>query len=210
MAEALPAGAAVGSAAPAEPISFEQFLDWCDEDTHAEWRGGRVVVMSPATRGHARLVSYLSRLLGYYMDVTGAGEVLGEPFQMRLAAAKSSRSPDLMLVAAAHRDRIAELYLDGPADLVIEVLSPGSRGRDRGEKYYEYEQAGVPEYWLLDASREQAEFYQLDAEGRYRAVAPDGGVYRSAVFEGLWLEMTWLWRGQPLPQVVAAWGLAGC
>jgi Uma2 family endonuclease len=51
--------------------------------------------------------------------------------------------------------------------LIVEIISPESSGRDRGEKFYEYEMAGVREYWLIDPQREQVEFYELNAEGRY-------------------------------------------
>ncbi len=68
-------------------------------------------------------------------------------------------------------------------------------GRDRGEKFYEYEQAGIREYWLIDPQREQAEFYPLTPEGRYRLTLPDAeGVYRSAVLPGFWLRVAWLWQ----------------
>ncbi|MEJ7756097.1 MAG: Uma2 family endonuclease [Nocardioidaceae bacterium] len=53
-------------------------------------------------------------------------------------------------------------YLDGAADLAIEIISPESIGRDRGEKFVEYEAAGIREYWLIDPERRQAEFYRLE------------------------------------------------
>jgi Uma2 family endonuclease len=69
-----------------------------------------------------------------------------------------------------------------------------SRVRDRGEKFYEYEEAGIPEYWLIDPLRREVEFYQLDARGRYRTILPDAeGVYRSRVLPGFWLRVRWLW-----------------
>jgi len=78
---------------------------------------------------------------------------------------------------------------------VVEIVSPESAGRDRGEKFYEYEQAGIPEYWLVDPSREEAEFYQLDAQGHYHLILPDAeGIYRSRVLRDFWLRVTWLWQ----------------
>jgi Uma2 family endonuclease len=77
-----------------------------------------------------------------------------------------------------------------------------SRERDRGAKFYEYEQGGVPEYWLLDPAREQAEFYQRGENGRYALIPPDTtGRYYSAVLPGLWLQVDWLWC-RPLPSVL--------
>ena len=101
-------------------------------------------------------------------------------------------------------------YLDGPADLAVEIISPESRARDQGDKFYEYEQGGVPEYWLIDPVREQAEFYQRSANGFYLPVAPDAqGRYHSAALPGLWLEVGWLWQTPlpPLLNVLKAWGL---
>ena len=98
--------------------------------------------------------------------------------------------------------------MDGPADLVIEIISPESRARDRGEKFYEYEQAGIPEYWLLDPMRKQAEFYQLK-DGIYQSVQMKDNVYQSQVLTGLWLSVSWLWQ-EPLPtilEVLKSWKL---
>jgi Uma2 family endonuclease len=61
-------------------------------------------------------------------------------------------------------------YLEGPADLVVEITSRDSRARDRGEKFYEYEQGGGRGYWLLDYLRRQGEFYQLGLGGIYHGV----------------------------------------
>jgi Uma2 family endonuclease len=42
----------------------------------------------------------------------------------------------------ADEDTLKETYLDGPADLVVEIVSPDSVGRDRGDKFYKYAQGG--------------------------------------------------------------------
>lgn len=99
---------------------------------------------------------------------------------MRLS--HSSRAPDLLFVSNASLHRLKETYLDGAADLVVEVVSPESRARDWGEKFTEYEEAGVHEYWLIDPERKQAEFYQLGANGAYQlALVGSMGVYHSQV-----------------------------
>ena len=102
------------------------------------------------------------------------------------------------------------LYLDGPADLAIEIISPGSRATDRGDKFYEYEQGGVLEYWLLDPERRQAEFYGRGDDGIYRLVPlPEDGLYRSQALPDLWLKVGWLWQPMPPPimEVLKAWAL---
>ena len=130
--------------------SFEEFLDWADEDTRAEWVNGEVIMTSPASRRHQEMVKFLMAILNVYVEEHTLGVFLPAPFLMKLE--DTAREPDLLFLTAQHQERLRETYLDGPADLVIEIISPESFGRDRGDKFYEYEAAGIPEYWLIDPS----------------------------------------------------------
>jgi Uma2 family endonuclease len=189
---------------PPGPISFETFLEWLDEDTWAEWVDGEISVISPASDEHQDLRDFLLTPLRLYTEAHDLGLVRGAPFLMRTAPRQSGREPDLLFVAAAHADRLQPTYLDGPADLAVEIVSPESTARDRGDKFVEYEAAGVNEYWLLDPLRQDALFYQLAADGRYHRADPDAaGVYHSAVLPGLALSVAWLWQ-RPLPPVLIA------
>lgn len=187
-------------------ITFEQFLERCDEDTFVEWVDGEMVQMSPVGLQHQQVAGFLLEVIRLYVRTKGLGVVLHDPFQMRLP--RSSRAPDVLFVSNENLSRLTEHYLEGAADLVVEVISPESRVRDRGEKFYEYESAGVQEYWLVDPERRQVEFYQLDERGVYRTVLPDAeGVYRSKVLEGFWLQVEWLWE-RPAPLLLLqTWGL---
>lgn len=193
---------------PARPrrMTYEEFLSWADEDTLAEWVDGEVVMYSPASFKHQSIASFLSALLRIFIETRRLGMVQTTPFQMRLA--RSGREPDLMFVAKEHSSRWRETHLDGPADLVVEILSLESRARDRGEKFYEYEEAGIPEYWLIDPDAEQVEFYVLDERGRYRLVSPDAeGIYRSRAVPGFWLRVNWLWNPPPVLDILRELGL---
>jgi Uma2 family endonuclease len=120
---------------------------------------------------------------------------------MRLPTRPSGREPDVLFVATEHADRIRDTYLDGPADLAIEIISPESDARDRGHKFVEYEGGGVTEYWLIDPLRREAWFYQQAGDGRYHPGPIDAdGFYRSSVLSGFRLRVDWLWQ-QPLPPV---------
>jgi len=59
------------------------------------------------------------------------------------------------------------MYLAVPADIAIEIVSPQTVARDRGEKYYEYARGAVREYWLIDPEARWAEFYHL-ADAHHR------------------------------------------
>jgi Uma2 family endonuclease len=181
-------------------MTYEEFLAWADEDTLAEWVDGEVVMYTPASNVHQDISGFLESVMRSFVEARQLGIVRSAPFQMKLA--RSGREPDLLFVADEHLGRLRETYLDGPADLVVEIISPESVGRDRGEKFYEYEQAGIPEYWLVDPGTKRAEFYTLDAEGHYAPVLYGAeGVYRSTVLPGFWLKVAWLWA-EPLPSPV--------
>jgi len=192
---------------PSRKMTYEEFLAWADEDTLAEWVDEEVVVTSPASDRHQDIAGFLGNILRSFVEVRQLGVVRGAPFQMKL---ESGREPDLLFVATERLERLKETFLDGPADLVVEISSPESLERDRGTKFVEYEAGEVPEYWLIDPEREWAEFYQLGEEGRYvTAFAGRSGVYHSQVLPGFWLRVEWLWQS-PLPNVVrVTWQILG-
>jgi Uma2 family endonuclease len=101
-------------------------------------------------------------------------------------------------------------HLQGPADVVVEIIGPGSQSRDRGEKFFEYEQGGVREYWLIDPHRKQAEFYLRDSKGIFQ-LSPIGkdGIFASKVITGFRIKPAWLFQ-RPLPSeysIIKQWKL---
>jgi len=183
-------------------MSFEEFLDWYDEDTWAEWVNGEVIVLSPASGTHQLILGFLLYIIGTFVRRRDVGSVLFAPFLMRMTSVSSVRAPDIIFTSKARLDRMTEYYLDGPADLVIEIVCPETRGRDRGNKYYEYEQAGVREYWLIDPLRRRAEFHSLDDNGIYRSIpVGEDGIYRSVVLDGFLIRVDSLWE-DPRPDPI--------
>lgn len=199
-----------GSSVAAGWTSYEQFLRESPAGSHLEWVDGKVVEMTPVSDAHAELAEFLSGILSMLVRSGRLGRLFQEPFQMKTGPDSPGRSPDLMFVSAANLQRIRDTFLDGPSDLAIEIISPGSQTVDRGEKFYEYEKGGVKEYWILDPHRKRAEFYHLDSDGLYAPmpVTADGD-FTSRELPGCKLKVTWLWPGQ-MPQpldVLRAWKL---
>ncbi len=197
------------SVAPPTKLTYEEFLEKTSDGTWAEWVNGEVITMT-VSNDHMDLVFFLVALFRHFAETNQLGRVFGEPFQMKTGPELPGRAPDVFFVAQANLSKLKKNYFDGPADLVVEIISPESRVRDRGEKFYEYEQGGVREYWLIDPQRKQAEFYQLGEEGIYHtAFVGSEGIYHSVVLKGLWIKVEWLWQ-EPLPpllDVLREWGL---
>ncbi len=194
---------------PPPRMTYEEFLEWGD-GIRAEWVDGEVIVTSPPSTPHQSLMAFIGALLLFFVEAKQLGRIFLPPFQMKLSTRPSGREPDLLFISSDKLGNLKHNYLDGPADLVVEIVSPESQLRDRGDKFYEYEEAGVREYWILDQNRKRAEFYHLEEEGTYKLIDPDdNGIYRSDVIEGLWLKVDWLWQ-DPLPtlmSVLKEWGL---
>lgn len=183
--------------------SLEDFLARSDEDAWAEWIDGEVVSMSPASDQHQDLVRFLLALLSLHIEARELGWVRSAPFAMLLPNRPQVREPDLLFVRSDRMDRVENNLLRGPADVVVEIVSPESLSRDRGEKFVEYEAAGIPEYWLIDPLREQLDLYALGEDRRYRLVPVAGDEVSSRVIDGFRLKVSWLWR-KPLPKILDA------
>jgi Uma2 family endonuclease len=186
-----------------ETMTYEQFLEWPHENRHVEWVHGKVVPMAPIADEHADLTGWLAALLRIWVEGRALGVVRTEPVNMKTGPDLPGRSPDILYLSNANMARKKKTFIDGPADLTIEVISPDSRDRDRKEKFHEYEQGGVSEYWVIDPERRQVDFYQRGGNGIYVSAMPSlEGIYQSSVLPGLWLKVDWLWQ-KPLPSVIS-------
>jgi Uma2 family endonuclease len=193
-------------------MSYEEFLQWADEDTHAEWVGGEVIIHMPPKDVHQAVVGFLHRLLGLFVDLFNLGRVRIAPFEVRLESVGSSREPDLFFITQENLDRLTPERLIGPPDLVIEVISDDSVSRDRDDKFKEYRQAGVREYWIVDPrpEKQRADFYRLAADGDYALFATeDDERVHSHALPAFWLRPAWLWQVDALDPLTAFFEMRG-
>jgi Uma2 family endonuclease len=132
---------------PAGPISFEEYLALDTGELRTEWVNGEVIVIGPLNNENSYLDVTLAAILLAFVQFHRLGTVRRE---MTMRLPNSGRVPDIVLVLNAHLDRLRASFIDGPADLAIEIVSPDSIERDRITKLREYEAGGVSEYWVLD------------------------------------------------------------
>ncbi len=76
--------------------------------------------------------------------------------------------PDLQVVC--NQNMFSEKMINGAPSLVVEVLSPSSKMRDKFIKYNKYQECGVKEYWIIDSESKKAYVYELN-EGKYLSSA---------------------------------------
>ena len=190
-------------------MPFEDYakIEW---DGLAEWVDGKVVFHPMPSERHQDLLGFILALLRYFAEVHRLGKVYCEPFPMRTGPDLPGRCPDVLFVAGRNSGRLRKNHLEGPADLAVEIVSPDSPRRDRIEKFAEYQQGGVREYWIIDPLQETADFYTLSSPGRLQHLPIKDDVVESRALPGLWLKVSWLWQ-EPLPRlidVMRQWGMS--
>ena len=184
-------------------LTYDDFLR-LHSGRHIEYVDGEVLAKMTVTRTHDNLTGFLNAILRAYVEARDLGRVYGDAFQMKLTfdGIVKGREPDVLFVAKANLGRVSERFLDGPADLAVEVVSSDSVTRDRVEKFAEYESAGVREYWIIEPSQRTAEFFGLDPSGVFnRLPISKDGVFESRVIDGLQIDSNWLWQNE-MPHLI--------
>lgn len=169
------------------------------EGRFAEWVDGEVIEFMPAKKQHQLLVGFLYQLLSLFARFGPGGRVMTAPYAMRARPDGNVREPDILYIGAERLSQMAESMLQGPADLIVEVVSDESVRRDRDEKYHEYAQNGIREYWVIDPrnGRQRADFFRLLPDGRYELFATeDDDRVESSILRGFWLRPGWLWEAE--------------
>jgi Uma2 family endonuclease len=159
---------------------------------HFEWADGKVIKMPPITLSHSNIQEYLSDVLKAYFIFRPIGTIQKDPFVMRLKDI-SNRQPDIQVILNPKLDKLQETYMDGAADICIEIVSVGTVSVDRGVKFEEYQKGGVTEYWIIDPQRKEALFYQLE-DKVYKPQTTRDDVYTTAQLTGLQLHVPTLWE----------------
>lgn len=165
--------------------TYEDWLQLPDNGFRYEVLDGVLYMSPPPTVRHQIAVSELARRFGNFVAEHGLGRVLVAPCGVRLPTQPVPVQPDILFVAAERQDTIGEEYVEGTPDLVVEVLSPANWLYDRTEKFKAYQDAGVPEYWIVDYRAKTIEVFVLE-EGVYTLLDKfeSGQVARSQVLSG--------------------------
>jgi Uma2 family endonuclease len=180
-------------------VREDEFYALTGEDSDWEYLDGRLV-LSPASDRHEDLFRFLLTLLSVYLDERGGGVVRGSRYPMRLDE-RWSPEPDLFVVRDEKRPLLTPQRLDGPADLVIEIASEGDPKLELREKLPRYEQASIPEIWVVNRFDRTVLAREKTPEG-YVSNLLSTGRLASRVVPGFWIEAGWLWRKE-LPSTMA-------
>jgi Uma2 family endonuclease len=177
----------------AENVAYEDYLSG-EYGIHAEWINGVVIGMSPIEEAHDALSRFGSALFDTYLELTTGGRVLQDPMVMKLSPSSPGRQPDLQVLLPDRMHLLKSTEVAGAANLVVEIVSQESVKRDRGDKFEEYEQGGVDEYWIVDRIHKEALFYVRGEDGLFQSRQPIDGIYTSYVLPQLRIPVNIFWQ----------------
>jgi Uma2 family endonuclease len=159
MVQSVPQEAAVERQHSATKLTYADYVRFPDDGLrHEIIDGEHYVTPSPATR-HQRIVRNLLYLIQSYLETNPIGEVFCAPFDALLSQFDIV-VPDLIYLSTERARFLTLKNLQGPPDLVIEVLSPSTRSRDLRLKRDLYERVGVREYWIVDPDHDAVEIHR--------------------------------------------------
>ena len=148
---------------PGQRLSYADFLGFPDDGQRHELVGGvHVVSAAPRLRHQAALGAILVSL-DAQIAAPGRGTVLAAPTAVRLSD-EDGVQPDIVVVLRSSRARLRERDVEGPPDLLVEVLSRSTRRLDLGLKRDAYERAGVGEYWVVDLEARHVRRFAREAD----------------------------------------------
>jgi Uma2 family endonuclease len=149
---------------PIRKLTYEDFERFPEDDRlrHEILDGVHVVSPSPTIR-HQRLSKRVFRKLDSFVEAQGLGEIFYAPMDVLLSR-HDIVEPDLFFIAGDRDGIVTEKNVQGAPDLVVEILSPGTRKRDLVDKRERYEALGVQEYWVFDPDRHTVAAFRREGE----------------------------------------------
>jgi Uma2 family endonuclease len=185
---------------PAWVVDFESFRRWMHSAAFPDegkicFINGKVWVdpLMEARLSHNRVRTEVSRVLANLMIETGFGELLSDGMRYSHLETELSTEPDGMIVSKESRragrvrfvsgEKGHQTEVVGSPDVVIEIVSPSSEAKDTEWAMSTYHDAGIPEYWVIDARDKDDIRFDIYKRGKkeYTATRKSGGWVKSAV-----------------------------
>lgn len=178
----------VGTYSPEEFVRWVEKRESLGDVNRYELLHGRIVRNPPAGWPHGDVEGGIVTAFRNFVHARRLGRVFGSS-QGYLFPSGDIVEPDCAFVSNARlgamTPEVGE-FLRVVPDLLVEILSPSTASRDRGEKRGIYERNGVLEYWLVDPRARRITVLALE-DGRFveHLVVEGDGEARSKLLDGL-------------------------
>jgi Uma2 family endonuclease len=171
----------------------EDFARWvvkrAIEPNRYELLNGRIVMTPPAGYPHGEVEGNIVYRLRAFVGDTMTGKVFGSSQGFELPSGDTVAG-DASYVSTERWDAAPQpeygKFLRVVPDLMIEVLSPSTASRDRGEKKAVYAKNAVREYWLVDPRAREVQVFALAGDRYENAMTyAEGDTVSSRALAGL-------------------------
>jgi len=156
--------------------TFDEYLSYDDGmDKLYELFNGELIEVPPESGQNTGIAVFL---LLQFAAIVGHLRARPHGLELEVRGEPRNRYPDLTIIREEHVQQLARrntIRLSmAPPLLVVEVVSPGelqralceipARGRDYVVKRRQYEDLGIPEYWIVDPEAKTITVLGLQAE----------------------------------------------
>ncbi len=171
-------------------VTYDKFLEFTENtEERYEYIDGEIYLLASPGMTHQIIHSNLyEKLITWFKGKPC--RVFSAPFDITLENeelnSKNVVQPDLIVTCDHNKTRTDKDRYMGIPSLVIEIISPWTRGRDMVKKLNVYLEGGVDEYWIIDPQKQQVILYHfIDKQPEPIMVYNMGDTVRSIRFEGL-------------------------
>lgn len=141
---------------------------------------------------HEGIKVFLLIVMTLYLGFQKSGKCYGRGLRMELDG--KYYNPDITVVLRDRYKHLKKHGLNKAANIAIEIVSLQSGIEDRGDKYYQYQDGGVSEYWIIDPISKRIDVYYLDDESNYQLLDEATDKIISRQLEGFELDASILWQ----------------
>ena len=175
-------------------LTYEDYVLFPEDGQRHEIIDGEHYVSPAPTPKHQRVSMRLSSRLHVFTEEHRLGEVLPAPTDVLLSR-HDVLQPDILFISNERARIVTEKNIQGAPDLVVEILSAGTRKLDERIKLARYELLGVSEYWIVDPLADRVHVFQAEEE-TFRKVAElaVGDVLTTPLLPGLEIPLRELFK----------------
>ncbi len=147
-------------------LTYEDYAA-IDDGNRYELASGQLELMSPAPSVTHEMIS-IELIKTISRSCESDYIILSAPVDVILSSI-DVRQPDIVLISRKRISIISNRGIEGPPDLVVEILSPSTLKRDKIDKVKIYARYNIPEFWIIDPILGILEQYLL-TDNRYELI----------------------------------------
>jgi Uma2 family endonuclease len=162
-------------------LTYDDYVNFPNDGKRYEIIDGELYVNPSPNMKHQRVLLRLAIALSRFVEKHRLGEVFIAPFDVVFSEI-DVMEPDLLFISTARMHVLTQANVKGAPDLVVEVLSDGTRRYDETTKRKRYEHFEVQEYWIVDPIDDSVRILRLEGKQYERIIV--GGDLTSPLFPG--------------------------